>query len=67
LLKSAFDTNLTLKECLNGKCTVAEIQGNSTFSIRHSIKKIKTVLKLNKYDKEPKNKKPPYKERKKSA
>jgi hypothetical protein len=60
LLKSAFDTNLTLKECLNGKCTVAEIQGNSTFSIRHSIKKIKT-------DKEPKNKKPPYKERKKSA
>ena len=31
-------TNLTLKECLNEKCTVAKIQGNSTFFIRHSIK-----------------------------
>jgi hypothetical protein len=27
------DTNLTLKECLNEKCTVAKIQGNSTFFI----------------------------------
>jgi hypothetical protein len=34
-------TNLTLKECLKGKCTVAKIQGNSTFFIRHSIKKLK--------------------------
>jgi len=28
-----YDTNLTLKECLNEKCTVAKIQGNSTFFI----------------------------------
>jgi hypothetical protein len=33
---AACHTNLPLKECLNEKCTVAKIQGNSTFFIRHS-------------------------------
>jgi hypothetical protein len=38
---AAINTNLTLKECLNEKCTAAKIQDNSTFFIRHSIKKLK--------------------------